>query len=74
MNKMSDELQQAKAVADDQEKWVIHIAHIKLLSELLIDDHNSGDKKAEHVLEKVQNKPIQTVKTEQREDTSIFDF
>lgn len=74
MNKMLAELQQAKAVADDQTKWAIHIAHIKMLSELLLDDHDSGDKKAEHVLEKVLNEPVQTIKTEQRKDTSIFDF
>jgi len=71
MNKMMAELQQARAAADDQNKWEIHIAHIQLLSELLLDDHKGTPAKVER--ESVQ--PVQPVGVQQQhEDTSIFDF
>lgn len=65
------ELQQARAAADDPNKWEIHIAHIKLLSELLLDDHKGTPAK----VERESDDPVEPVEVQQgHEDTSIFDF
>lgn len=70
------ELQRASAVADNPKKWTIHIAHIKLLSELLLNEHGNLEAEINDLYEQAKHKSTQasTNVPEQDDGTSIFDF
>lgn len=77
MNKMLAELQQAKVVSDEPEKWKVHIAHVKLLSELLLNENALTSNEEDRLLEQEKDRIQQMTTTSnstQEDDTSIFDF
>lgn len=78
MKKMMTELEQATDVADEPKKWNAHIVHVKLLSELLLQEHGSDqlEEKPAHDHLHTPSTSISrpTDSTTQDDGTSIFDF
>lgn len=76
MNKMMTELQQAKAAVHNQKEWMQHIGHIKLLSELLLDQHDNVDKRIVNSFEGIEEVAVQSLEPKETVDEgdSIFDF
>jgi len=76
INKMQEELNRAKE-AKQHSKMMDHISKIKLLSELLLDEHDKANRheqeepsKKEQLTEKI----ISTHTAKELDGTSIFDF
>lgn len=79
MKKMMTELQQATDVADEPRKWNAHIMHVQLLSELLLQEHESDPHKHELVHDYLHTPSTSISRTTDSstthdDGTSIFDF
>lgn len=73
MDRMIAEIQKAKSTMNEQKEWKLHIAHIQLLSDLLLEEKA---KSPNQVMTPLEKKPMQTVNEEHAKepDSSIFDF
>lgn len=73
MDRMIAEIKRAKTALNEQKDWKVHIAHIQLLSELLLDEREMATKQTVHSLE---DKPIQRVEQNhvKEPESSIFEF
>lgn len=73
MDRMIAEIQKAKAAMNEQKEWKLHIAHIQLLSDLLLEEK---EKPTNQIVTPLEKEPVQTVneKSTQEPDSSIFDF
>lgn len=80
LQKMTDELEKAKNTSHQKESMLIHISHIKLLCDVLLEeyeqvglsneDEDVSTQKVVHSLNEQKSKQI----GEGHEGTSIFDF
>lgn len=73
MDRMIAEIKKAKAAMHEQKEWKLHIAHIQLLSDLLLEEK---ERSTNQVVTPLEKKPVQTVneKNTKEPDSSIFDF
>jgi len=76
VNKMIAELQQAKTALNNQRDFKLHISHIQLLTELLLDEHGVEDESVHNVLATLEKKTehIERYEETPNDDMSIFDF
>lgn len=73
LKKMTEELQKAKQAMAQQKEWQTSIAHIKLLSEILLEEEPKQNSRTVPSLEKVPKSNIDQAPKDD-DGTSIFDF
>ena len=83
IEKMEAELRKAKAEGADRESLLRHVANIKVLCELLLDESTDGKKEADPTLanpslaeikKMMGTSSVQTDEEIKHDPTSIFDF
>lgn len=74
LNKMFNEVTEAKKVSQNDDELMKHIARIKLLCELLLDEKQIDKSNEEHMKQIIQTKSKVDDTIEEDDGTSIFDF
>lgn len=73
LNKMTEELKNAKLALAEGRDWQTSIAHIKLLTELLLEEEPKQSSHPEPRLAEVSKSNVNQINNED-DGTSIFDF